>query len=193
MPPDENDDGAHIEDDMPEEIETNTTIALLCCLRSRLIKFGCVLAPSIFFFVLYLFIPAASIVLLGLAFAPIALYFLSSIFLTCHITGRQNKRDQNNSKVAQKHLEAKNVQVAPGGDEASSLFPMFIHAARYNNVEYLKWCIKDGQHPDQSDQFGRTALHWGACFGHAAIVAFLLKAGATVDKQDEVRDGIDPL
>lgn len=181
-----------IHDDMPEEIKDFKLTASLFCMRSKFLQFTCVVAPTIALLIILL-ASSAPAEYLALACLPCGLYMLGWIRLTCYITKLQNKRDEKNATVAQQHLKrravAKKYSVAPAkaaSNDHGQLYAMFLHAAKVTNLEYLNWSINEGQHPDERDQLGRTALHWACCFGNDVIVSALLKAGCTVDLQDKV-------
>ena len=56
--------------------------------------------------------------------------------------------------------------------------PKLIEAARNGHEDIVSKLLKDGENPNQTDEYGSTALIEAAGNGHEGIVRILLKAGA---------------
>ena len=69
---------------------------------------------------------------------------------------------------------------ATDGDGRTAL----IHAAAYNNIELLKWLVKNGANINFQDRIGYAALHFAGQNKYVDIAAFLLKSGANPNIQD---------
>lgn len=68
-----------------------------------------------------------------------------------------------------------------------------VHAARKNNLEFIKMLYEDGVRLNTQDdmQFGNTALHAACSSGHLRVVEYLLENGASTDIPNE--GGYTPL
>lgn len=148
--------------------------AALCCLRNIFVRSCCVFFPFVLFFILFLarhYGPQdvenpfakndptiaqpmdVKYVYLILALLPIGLYIIFWCLLALRLHTKQVAKDNGESIRAQKYLQK--LQLEQGNrknvDEETPLFAMFLHAANTNNVEYIKWCLERGQHPDEND------------------------------------------
>lgn len=71
-------------------------------------------------------------------------------------------------------------------------FALFLQAAQTENLTDFGFCLDSGQHVDEVDHLGRSALHWAALSGRDAVVDKLLRNGASIDLQDKL-DALTPL
>ena len=60
----------------------------------------------------------------------------------------------------------------------------FIHTAAYNNIELMKWLVKNGADINFKDRIGYTALHFAGQNKYVDIAAYLLERSADPNIQD---------
>ncbi|MBV9685976.1 MAG: ankyrin repeat domain-containing protein [Alphaproteobacteria bacterium] len=59
-------------------------------------------------------------------------------------------------------------------------------AAHQNDAARVRSLIANDGNPNQTDEDGRTALHYGALNGNLTIIAILIKASAKLDVKDKL-------
>ena len=59
-------------------------------------------------------------------------------------------------------------------------------AAHQNDAALVRSLIANDGNPNQTDEEGRTALHYGALNGNLTIIAILIKASAKLDVKDRL-------
>ena len=59
-------------------------------------------------------------------------------------------------------------------------------AAQQNDAARVRSLIANDGNPNQTDEEGRTALHYGALNGNLTIIAILIKASAKLDVKDRL-------
>lgn len=69
---------------------------------------------------------------------------------------------------------------ATDGDGRTAL----IHSAAYNNIELMRWLVKNGADINLKDRIGYTALHFAGQNKYVDIAAYLLEKGADPNVQD---------
>ncbi|CAK0763605.1 hypothetical protein CVIRNUC_003075 [Coccomyxa viridis] len=63
-------------------------------------------------------------------------------------------------------------------------------AAKYGDLEAVEDFIAVGKDVNESDQDGRTALHYAVAYNHADIAAELISSGASLEAQDSKQNSV---
>ncbi|EQC34429.1 hypothetical protein SDRG_08199 [Saprolegnia diclina VS20] len=182
-------DGPTVED--AERIET-ALVCILCCVKSRVIRVFCVVAPSLALLGVYLVTPSRPLPLFIAACVPPGLYLLTLCGLPGIVFYRQFVQDNFDAARAHRYLRGKSDKVACDVTDAPSTFPLCLEAAKTNDVPSMRWCLDKGQFPDEADHLGRTPLHWACFSGSDDVAEVLIKAGASLDLHDRL-EGLAPL
>jgi len=68
----------------------------------------------------------------------------------------------------------------------SQYYENVARAAKQNDAGQVRSLIANGGYPDQADDQGRTAMHYGAISGNLQIIAILIKGGAKLDPKERL-------
>ncbi|RLN96151.1 hypothetical protein BBJ28_00013345 [Nothophytophthora sp. Chile5] len=178
---------------------------LLCCLRSRCLRGTCVLFPCVVFMIAYWSLPSTvgsgvKRAFLVMALVPPGIYAALALVTVLLVYCSQVAADADNARAAHRYLNAQTqlnkIAVTSGQSQQQQNFPgrfaLFLEAARTGNAHTIQLCLGSGQHVDEVDHLGRTALHWAALSGADEVLSLLLRSGASIDQQDTL-DGLTAL
>ena len=79
-------------------------------------------------------------------------------------------------------LLAQGLQINP----FSKYYENVARAAKQNDAATVRSVIANGGYPDQTDDEGRTAMHYAAINGNLQIIAILIKGGAKLDPKEKL-------
>jgi len=169
-----------------------------------------VLLPFAVFMLAFLSVSSAKTnlrrALLIVSLVPPGVYVVSGLLLLLLACHRQISGDTENAHTAHRFLRqrerlnriavvssasANHAEISKSRDFLGR-FALFLQAARTGKLTDFTSCLDSGQHVDEVDHLGRSALHWAALSGQDAIVDKLLRNGASVDLQDKL-DALTPL
>jgi hypothetical protein len=187
------------------DAQTNCLDGLLCCLRSRCLSLACVVLPCLLFLLCALATswaahPKTKLALFVLAGLPPVLYVCSGLLLVALACCQQLSLDTDNAQAAHRYLQARSnlhkIAVTAGKTTSEITVAgrraLFFQAASDGDLATLQWCLDNGQHVDETDAQGRTALHVASRTGADETVVVLLRNGASLDVADAL-EGFTPL
>jgi hypothetical protein len=98
---------------------------------------------------------------LALMLIPPVIYIFVGIGVCFIVCRRQTTHDLEDAKNAHKYLQAKRnlakIVVTSGEKQPiTGRFATFLHASRTNNTANLRWCLDDGQDPDEQDHVSHS-------------------------------------
>ncbi|OQR81896.1 hypothetical protein THRCLA_11308 [Thraustotheca clavata] len=174
-----------------ERVES-VVVCLLCCVKSRIIRVFCVTVPGLVLLCIYFITPSRPLVLFIAACIPPGLYLLTLCGLPGVVFYRQFVQDTIDAHKAHRYLSGKNSKVACDATDTVATFPLMLQAAKTNDVDSIRWCLDQGQFPDETDHLGRSPLHWACFSGSDDAAEALIKSGASLDLHDKL-EGLAPL
>jgi len=77
---------------------------------------------------------------------------------------------------------AQGLQINP----FSKYYENVARAAKQNDAPTVRSLIANGGYPDQTDDEGRTGMHYAAINGNLQIIAILVKGGAKLDPKEKL-------